>query len=510
MDIKLEKIALASEAEIKSLPHPELLSLALSLRKHVEYYQGIIYRSNKKMFGSSSERSPKQSPALDPAQPTTAEPANNTEPTPKPAPRSPTIKKLSDRYPNATIKEHFIGFSESPCCTECLTAMQDSGMTEDSEYLNTSPKEYIIIRQRRQKYRCSKCHSSIATAPAPARIVEGGSYSDDMIIDATVTKFCDLMPMERYCQIAARSGLLGLPPHSLIAATMKLSVFLKSVYDRIKAQTLIAKVLLADETPHKMLEGDAKSQWYLWGFSSEYCCFLECHNTRSGDVSTAVLSQSVCEVLVSDVYSGYSKAIRLANIDRAKENRALILAAYCNAHARRKFKDRDSSEVSSDAESMVKYYKLIYKLNKQSKGLTPDEILKKRTEMKPIFETMKKEAEEKIQSYSKHSQMFTAYNYFLENYEGLTRFLTNHLIPIDNNQSERLLRSHVVGRKTWYGTHSKRSAESAAVHFTIVESCKMVGVNPREFYKYAVGRIHANEESITPFEYKKWRDANTC
>jgi hypothetical protein len=143
-------------------------------------------------------------------------------------------------------------------------------------------------------------------------------------------------------------------------------------------------------------------------------------------------------------------------------------------------------------------------------GLTPDEILKKRTEMKPIFETMKKEAEEKIQSYSKHSQMFTAYNYFLENYEGLTRFLTNHLIPIDNNQSERLLRSHVVGRKTWYGTHSKRSAESAAVHFTIVESCKMVGVNPREFYKYAVGRIHANEESITPFEYKKWRDANTC
>jgi Transposase IS66 family len=198
-----------------------------------------------------------------------------------------------------------------------------------------------------------------------------------------------------------------------------------------------------------MLEGDAKSQWYLWGFSSEYCCFLECHSTRSGDVSTAVLSQSVCEVLVSDVYSGYSKAIRLANIDRAKENRALILAAYCNAHARRKFKDRDSGEVSSDAESMVEQYKLIYKLNKDSKDLLPEKILEKRAEMKPIFEAMKKEAEERIQSYSKHNQMFIAYNYFLENYEGLTRFLTNHLIPIDNNQSERLLRSHVVGRKTW-------------------------------------------------------------
>ncbi|MCX6124790.1 MAG: hypothetical protein NTV34_08580 [Proteobacteria bacterium] len=28
----------------------------------------------------------------------------------------------------------------------------------------------------------------------------------------------------------------------------------------------------------------------IWGFSSKYCCFLECLNIRSGDVSSAVLS----------------------------------------------------------------------------------------------------------------------------------------------------------------------------------------------------------------------------
>ena len=195
---------------------------------------------------------------------------------------------------------------------------------------------------------------------------------------------------------------------------------------------------------------------------------------------------------------------------RTKNKLPIILAAYCNAHARRYFKDRDSNEVCDDAESMVRQYKEIYKLNDEAKGKTPEIILKKRAEMRPIFEAMKVEALAKINAYSSKSQMYTAYNYFIENYDGLTRFLDNELIPIDNNHSERLLRSHVVGRKTWYGTHSKRAAETAAIHFTIVDSCKMIGVNPREFYLDAVQRIHTSNEPLTPLEYKKLRDSDTC
>jgi hypothetical protein len=43
-----------------------------------------------------------------------------------------------------------------------------------------------------------------------------------------------------------------------------------------------------------------------------------------------------------------------------------------------------------------------------------------------------------------------------------------------------LERSHVVGRKTWYGTHSERGAAKAAILFLIVETCKLNQVNPRE------------------------------
>jgi len=74
-------------------------------------------------------------------------------------------------------------------------------------------------------------------------------------------------------------------------------------------------------------------------------------------------------------------------------------------------------------------------------------------------------------------------------------------IPLDNNFSERLLRSAVIGRKTWYGTHSKRGARTNAVLFSIVETCKINSINPRNYFQLAVDRLHAKEKVITPSEY---------
>jgi hypothetical protein len=93
-------------------------------------------------------------------------------------------------------------------------------------------------------------------------------------------------------------------------------------------------------------------------------------------------------------------------------------------------------------------------------------------------------------------------NYFLENYDGLTRFLENPELPIDNNPQERLLRNPVIGRKTWYGTHSRRGAETAAILFSLVESCKLNQVNPREYIKKLVQDIHQRKDIYTPKEFK--------
>ena len=92
--------------------------------------------------------------------------------------------------------------------------------------------------------------------------------------------------------------------------------------------------------------------------------------------------------------------------------------------------------------------------------------------------------------------------YFLENYEGLTRFLADPALPIDNNAQERLLRNPVIGRKTWYGTHSKRGARTAAILFSLVESCKLNGVNPREYFKCLVQDLHLKKSAYSPYQFK--------
>lgn len=75
--------------------------------------------------------------------------------------------------------------------------------------------------------------------------------------------YCDLVPIERYAAMAGRGGLMDLPPHSLIQLTHVCAHYLKVVYDLIKNEVLQSRVLHADETPHRMLEGSQKKSWFF-------------------------------------------------------------------------------------------------------------------------------------------------------------------------------------------------------------------------------------------------------
>jgi transposase len=431
------------------------------------------------MFGASSERYKK--------------PEDTKK---KSEPPKPRVKLPSERYPNIPVREELVPFDEIPMCDACGKALTDSGMTEESEQLNVIPKKFEIIRWVRPKFRCS-CNGCIKTPAVPLRIVPGSSYSDDMIIDIVASKYCDLIPIERYVQMATRGGLIDLPPQSLIELTHYCADFVNPVYERMKEEILKAKVLHADETPHKMLEGSPTKSWYLWGFSTSTVCFLDCHDTRSGDIAIDILKNSNCEFLISDAYGGYDRAIRLTNLERQKENQ--VQTANCNAHARRYFfKVRGGYK---EADFYLEHFHQIYQLNSDSKGKSYSEILELRNQMRPRFEAMKKQAEFEVFNYPK-GKYKTALSYFLENYVGLTVFLTDPDVSIDNNAQERLLRSHVVGRKTWYGTHSERGAKTAAVLFSIVETCKLNHVNPRIYLQNLAKDLLQGKNPYTPKEFK--------
>lgn len=438
-----------------------------------------------KFFGKSSEK----------------EPSKHADDAAKPlAPKRRRVQLPSERYPDAARIERHIEFAEAPDCGLCGAELKDSGMTEDAEYLTVIPKEYIVVQQKRHKYCCTKCHGDVVTAPCPPRIKEGSAYSDEMMIDAAMSKYCDLIPMERYAQIAARSGVPGLPPQSLIECTHYVADFLQPAYELIKKEASAAKVLAADETPHRMLEGSDTSNWYLWGFSSKTASYFEAHDTRSGDVASRFLANADCEFLVSDVFSGYAKAVREANEIRSGD-RPLIRNIYCNAHARRKFKEAQDN-FPDEANVFIDAYREIYRLESATAWKSLDEIAELRGQMTPLFEKMKITCMELLSTVLSKSTIGKACGYLLRNFNELTEFISNPLLPIDNNRQERLLRNPVVGRKTWYGTHSQKGAETMAILFSIVETCKLNNVNPRHYLAQLVQDRHQGKNFYTPANFK--------
>lgn len=464
---------------------------AEELKQRILCVDGQYIELKNKLYGKSSEREP-------------GAPADQQKDEKDKKPRTSKTRVLlpSQRYPDAELIERHVTLKDLPSCDCCGTEMEDSGMTEDSEFLTVVPAQYIVVRQLRHKYRCGKCHGDLKTAPAPPRITPGSSYSDEMAIDVGLSKYCDLIPVERYAAMAERAGTPDLPPQSLIELTHQLADFVSEAYTGLKNEILEAKVLHADETPHRMLEGDEKDRWYLWGFSTPETSYFECRDTRSGTVSSDLLKNSKCEFLVSDVYSGYGSSVRAINEARRAAQLPLVRNVYCNAHARRYFKKAKDNTCLDDAQFFVDEYKKIYALEDEAKGKGQAEVLELRSKMVPHFEAMRARAFANVAGYSSKSKIAKAMNYFLGNYAELTLFTAMAELPIDNNAEERLLRSPVVGRKTWYGTHSKRGALTAAILFSLVQTCKLIKVNPRAYFKTLVGDLHAGKQPYTPREYK--------
>ena len=64
-------------------------------------------------------------------------------------------------------------------------------------------------------------------------------------------------------------------------------------------------------------------------------------------------------------------------------------------------------------------------------------------------------------------------------WDGLTLFVENPDLPLDNNQAERALRGPVVGRKNYYGSGAQWSGEMSATLFSLFHTLQRWQFNPR-------------------------------
>ena len=95
------------------------------------------------------------------------------------------------------------------------------------------------------------------------------------------------------------------------------------------------------------------------------------------------------------------------------------------------------------------------------------------------------------------SKLGKAITYMLKLWKGLTLFVDDPQIPLDNNAAERALRGVVVGRKNHYGSKSKRGTEVAALFYTLFETANRSGIDPRAYVTLAAKRAIADHSVVT-------------
>ncbi|RLV57946.1 IS66 family transposase, partial [Parashewanella curva] len=100
----------------------------------------------------------------------------------------------------------------------------------------------------------------------------------------------------------------------------------------------------------------------------------------------------------------------------------------------------------------------------------------------------------------------TAINYSLNQWEKLVRYLEDGRLSIDNNRVEREAKHFAIGRKNFLFCHTESGANSSAVLYSIVETCKVNGVNPSQYLTYLFEQLaHAPSdlEPLMPWNFDK-------
>lgn len=95
------------------------------------------------------------------------------------------------------------------------------------------------------------------------------------------------------------------------------------------------------------------------------------------------------------------------------------------------------------------------------------------------------------------SSLGRACSYATDLWPGLRHFLNDPVIPLDNNATERALRAVAVRRKNHYRSRSERGTQVAAVFYALVESVRLLGIDPRRYLREATLRAIDNPGTLT-------------
>jgi transposase len=403
-----------------------------------------------------------------------------------------------------------------PCCGKPRVCIGEQA----TEQLDVEPAHFFVRRTVKKTYACQQCAAHLVpveqrfrtAGPTEVGPIARGLCGPGLLAHVITAKFADHVPVHRLAGQLARSGV-EVAPSTLGGWLAAAADLLGPLYLLMKQRLLGARVIHGDDTPVKLRVAGAKktSKAHLWTYigDADYPSVVF-HFTAD---YTAV---GPSEFLKG--YTGYFQADALAQY-AGLYGEVKAKHVCCMAHARRKFvaaADGGDQRANEALEAIRRLYAIERDLlpllppaddplgQEQRRHREEQRRDRRQKQAEPILTELKKWLDETKPKALPKTPLGQAIGYALNNWETLQRYLEQGYLAIDNNLSERTLRAVALGRNNWGVIGSAAGGKTAAVLYTMVGTCKHLGIDPFAYLTEALAGLFVVGAKPTSEQLLAW------
>jgi transposase len=371
-------------------------------------------------------------------------------------------------------------------CLDCGAEFTALG-SESSEQIDWQVHLTRIVHRRRRYRRACTCpgQRTVTATPAPSPIPKG-LFTAAFCARLLYLKFVLGLPVHRIVKMLTAEGL-AISEGTLAGVLKALAGLLLPVEAAIRARNAAATHVHADETTwrvYEQVEGKTGHKWWLWVFIADDTIVFRMDATRSNSVVDTQFGITVADresgalpegrrlVLSSDFFVVYQSLARLDGVD----------ALWCWSHIRRYFIRAGDAHTYLNPwrDAWVARIADLYVAHKAMAAAEPAST--QHTTAAAAFDQALAVIDtircQQMTGPALHPAAAKVLATLDREWEGLARHRDFPDLALDNNESERQLRTPVVGRKNYYGSHAEWSAHLAARVWTITATAERHSLDP--------------------------------
>jgi transposase len=377
-------------------------------------------------------------------------------------------------YSHLPAREQFIDLPETErVCPDCGKPLKACG-TEDSEQLEIEIKVYRrVIRRRRGQRTCGCAGPRTFTAPPAPKLIPKSLLGVSLWVEILLDKFASYRPTQRLLEQWRLLGL-DLAAGTITDGLRRLQPLFEPIMEALLQRNRVSHYKQADETRWLVFvekQGKVGFGWWLWVFNSADTVVYILDDSRSHQVPEDHYPAEAGGVLMVDRYSAYKAMLQVKN--------GTLILVFCWAHVRRDFVrvGKGWPELKSWALAWLGRIRDLYRWNRQRLAQAADPA--GQAGLRQAVAAMRQQLDSELADPALRTPARKALTSLQEHWSGLTQFVDDPRIPMDNNLSERRLRGPALGRKNYYGSGALWSGSVAATLFSILATLKLWQINPR-------------------------------